>query len=295
MPLRETPKKKVGGESSNSLLNFFRKTDGGSTSNGDNVPRIKVEEEVSWRIGKDVGKPKGKMFEHGSEVDPVVISDDEDPIDLVDPKRRKVSLPLNPSNSMEVDVSSTRPSHLPRQSCPPPPAPPPVTRSDPFPNLPAFKPPSTWPDIVNTADVEVEVEADIDGDGSVREMVSDDGKEPHDPGDGTNGIEKDDYGLQMPMDDVPEIMQSTVPLPRRDSTSSKKGWLGGDFDMVWDEPEDEGMGMEEDGDDGASEIVETPPPVKRNRGEQSDKVSDCPICGKSLKGKTNNVCPRVYQ
>lgn len=82
----------------------------------------------------------------------------------------------------------------------------------------------------------------------------------------------------------PHTIPSSHPL-----TFPAQGGLEEDFDpgLVWDEP-DEGMGMEEEGDEEASDVIATPPPVvKRKRTKGSGKVDECPVCWKSLKSEPN--------
>jgi hypothetical protein len=59
--------------------------------------------------------------------------------------------------------------------------------------------------------------------------------------------------------------------------------------MEWDEGDDEGMGMEEEGDDLPE--IKLRPASKRDRNE---KVTECPVCGVSLRGKVNTVSRTSY-
>ena len=210
-------------------------------------------------------KGKGRALEglNGSSIDPVVISDDEEPQPR--PKRQRFSPILSPP-TLERQIRVGEPSCPSRsptlRSCSRPPLPPPdppdTTRRDPFPNLPGFKAPPDWPQIVNTAEDLDDLENDADG--SVRVMDSDD----EDAGDagGQRGDREETINDVAEMEAfdpvVPESPKQSVDFPV-DLTGPD---LMEDMGMMWDEPLDEGMGMEDEGDDGISEIVRTPPPSR---------------------------------
>ena len=262
---------------------------------------------------------KAKSTRRGSEHDPVVISDDEDtPAISKRPKRRRVSNKL-PQHSMSTEKAASSPELLvdtfaggdtnfepdtelgtsviagtsrshatagpsrsttarksPSSSTTGPPSSPrrPYTLSPqlahPFPGSPQFSPPRTWPQIVNTGPL-----LSDPGD-----PISDD-EVTQDPEDDRDDPANDDSGLELDTEEPFEMLPVVQP-PEHPGALGVPG-------MEWDEGDDEGMGMEEDdeGGDEASEIVETPP--LRFRVVDVGKMTECPICGKSLKGKVNMV------
>lgn len=170
------------------------------------------------------GKEKETQKGHnGSAHDPVVISDDdEDGLSPAAPstrsKRRKIS-----ASSSNRNQAPERHSHSPCRPFEAPPM---------FAGYPEFKPPPTWPQVVNTADVEEDGNDDI-------MMVSDeDGARTQDPEEGE--IEEDDSGVELDDHDRPR-------RPEMQDTQSGEGLPAGG--MEWEEP-DEGMGMEDEIDDG---------------------------------------------
>ena len=165
--------------------------------------------------------------------------------------------------------------------------------------MPQFQPPPTWPGIVNTAERDLEedniLNIDEDGDGSVRAESDDEAIQEEEAGD--NGPTSD-IPVEEDMDDVMMIEPHPPPVRTPSTTTrlpapevSEAEEMNFDMAMQWDEPEDEGMGMEEEGDEEASDIIATPPPViiKRKRGDKGGKMEECPVCGKSLKGKMPTV------
>ncbi|WVQ78981.1 hypothetical protein IAT38_001073 [Cryptococcus sp. DSM 104549] len=214
-------------------------------------------------------KGKGKEI-NGSANDPVVISDDDDITPLPgpstaqpNPKRRKINS-LAPSRQSTPSTPSSPKSTV----CPPP-----------FAGHPEFKPPPSWPQIINTAEPPSDEE-------DVPPSDEDDAR-TQDPGEGQ--MEEDDSGLEMEDDDQ-SSRRRRVELERRESGRSSVGGAG---DMGWEEPEDEGMGMEDE-DDVGDDVTVVDEPVSRKGTEketiaQGDKVDQCPVCGASLKGKVNTV------
>lgn len=252
---RATPKKKPSVGSSNTLLDFFNKS---STTAGKGATPSRPK-----------GKDKGNLpTTNGSARDPVIIVDsDEEDIAPIDVKPTMVSPPL--PEPLIVDVPMAGPSRLPRSISPIPVNEPP---HNPFPNLPDFKPPSTWPTIVSTADQEEEnLEYDDNRDGSVIDVDSDD-------------------DLDETIDDEIEISNPHPVLSSHPLTVPAPAGGLDEFDpgLEWDEP-DEGMGMEEEGDEEASDIIATPPPVVKRRklNGSTGKMEECPVCGKSLRGQPN--------
>ncbi|ORY34687.1 DNA repair metallo-beta-lactamase-domain-containing protein [Naematelia encephala] len=313
---RETPKKKE------SILSFFQKsqaTPGRKSGNEDIKPDVLASVSNTEDKHKRTKKGKGRETDiddvYGSSNDPVVISDDDEAIVRSPPplqthasngqKRRRLSASVATSHEDIIQIYSSPiagPSKSPPGSCSPPPPQPTVFHlPPPVAGLPDFRPPPTWPQIVNTADGEGidDEEGEEEEDAippSDPEDGRDDGDETQDPEDG-----RDDGDTQDPRDDgddsqldVPGLgMELEIDEPQLLPDPPPSKFIGGvlpmpvDIDMEWDEGNDEGMGMEEEGDDEASEIVQTPPPRRGNAG--SGKVTTCPICGISLRGKVNTL------
>jgi DNA cross-link repair 1A protein len=287
---RNTPKKNHSASGSGSLLNFFQKSDGASsTSTTIKKPAksAKVDSgksQGSYSIAVN-GKGKGKAID-GTAFDPVVISDDDDIVEVTPAPKKSSVARVRPAEEVEVDDDLPGPSV--RKRSPSPQVPPQQSPPNPFPNLPGFKQPPTWPQIVNTADIEEDSHLS-DGDGSVKAPseagdASDDEDRMQDP----EILEDEDFIVY----DADEKAGSKLDSTSLAFEADPRGSMGGlDMDMVWDEPEDEGMGMEEEGDDDLSEVIATPPPVsmKRKRGPANEKVDECPVCQRSLKGKPNAV------
>nr|XP_019043488.1 DNA cross-link repair 1A protein [Kwoniella bestiolae CBS 10118]OCF22418.1 DNA cross-link repair 1A protein [Kwoniella bestiolae CBS 10118] len=253
------------------ILSFFSKTPTPRrTSSASKNGFCEKVEDVKPVIADRKGKGKA-TFIIGSVEDPVVISDDEDILPVSPPtpsnKKRKLS-----NISLEAG-----PSKSPQPARPPP-----------FPGYPDFKPPPTWPEVINVGDVQ-----NIEDDDEEDIPPSDeDHHRNQDPEDGDDA-ENDDSGLDMDIErqDMPEPIEPETPQ----GATPSKHFSVGDIDMTeeWEEPEDEGMGMEEDGegDDEGSVMSE---PINRNRGRGSKaipggKMSECPVCGKSLKGQNNDL------
>ena len=302
---RATPKKKASANASGSgnILSFFNKTDQKGSATSGIVKAEPVESSPSNTTrGTSKANPRGKTTaEVGSVADPVIISDDDEPIIVAsNTKRRRTSVDRAASSGhFTVDQAifpEAGPSRSPRDPTPDGTTETtPVEDRPPFPAVPGFQKPATWPEIINTAsgaeDDENVLNLDEDGDGSVILQESD--GEDDIPGAMMDDGTEEDAGEIMPSPIAPtKAMEQSSPL----ASTSRHPLLDGedDFDpgLVWDEPEDEGMGMEEEGDEEASEIIATPPPVtmKRKRAGTGEKVDECPVCGKSLKGKISTVC-----
>jgi DNA cross-link repair 1A protein len=313
----------------NTLLNFFRKSEDKSTKSG-----VKAEPDDSPSRQTDTlngTKGRGNALEvYGNAGDPVVISDSDDDEPVVQSSIVRAELdnptPSRRPNQLGTDEPLAGPSKSSRRPSSPshPPAQPsnlPYPEHNPFPNIPGFQAPSTWPTIVNTASEEDDMFFDENKDGSVIAM-SDDGEDGEEDGeeaaivddregriDITN--ENGGHAVQGDIDDVIEIVdppsrrlepiqRTPIPLELNPDDSG----VGDDFDpgLEWGEPEDEGMGMEEEGDEEASDIIATPPPItlKRKRpssGGAGEKVTDCPVCGLSLRGKVSSVslCSKPFK
>lgn len=314
-----------------SILSFFQRSPADRRTSA-SLGEVKLERAAS-PDRKDKGRAIG-----GSEADPVIISDDDEggPGDESRIKRHgqghagraDQSSPMDSRvEVIEID-SSPGPSTSPHQSCSPPPAPPvdppepaqPISPPPPIDAAPGWRPPKTWPDIVNTSNLsEVGDDEDVD-------HAEDDGSDGHDDDSlvgredgheeteeatmadednevvdsGEKPIEDGDEAAdsefeileQEPIDiDLGDERQaSTTPVPRsraredetEDEAADALGAL--DLEMEWDEGDDEGMGMEEEGDDLPE--VTLRPASKRDRNE---KVTECPVCGVSLRGKVNTV------
>ena len=161
------------------------------------------------------GKEKETQKGHnGSAHDPVVISDDdEDGLSPAAPstrsKRRKIS-----ASSSNRNQAPERHSHSPCRPFEAPPM---------FAGYPEFKPPPTWPQVVNTADVEE------DGNGDIMMVSDEDGARTQDPEEGE--IEEDDSGVELDDHDRPRRpeMQDTqsgegLPAGEWSGKSRTKGW-----------------------------------------------------------------------
>ncbi|ORX37648.1 DNA repair metallo-beta-lactamase-domain-containing protein [Kockovaella imperatae] len=309
---RTTPRKKSESTSGHgNILSFFKKdTTSDPSSQRRKLPDVKPEiEDVGSsgrrpreesRVMDRKGKSKATESTPGSAIDPVVISDDDDEPSLSkrqrvedEPRNEDAAGPSRPP----ARRSCTSPSQIVGSASPPkassveldhigssratpivkPPEPTLIAPPDPFPNIPGFKPPSIWPDIVNTGvqpDEDARTENHDDADGSQRGMNDD--------------IEEEDFVEELPgFEDSANIRVNHLQEPPPPNTAPLDNFS--DFGMDWHEPEDEGMGMDEDedGDDGFSEIVETPP--MRSRHLPKGKVTSCPICSTSLKGKSQAV------
>ena len=270
-------------ERKNTLLNFFRKSDsnvpqqqqaGSSKANGSGNRKASISgsSNVCHRANGETAD------------DPVLISDDDEPI--------AVDTPVASSES-KIKASSTRTSDS--QS------PKPTTNQipSPFPAFPDFRPPPAWPEIINVGvaedqdngDDEDVLNHDVDGDGSV--VADSEGEGAVD-----EGVEADNDPppRRIPEPDLESPNRSPSVTPAAPAVvadspvlDSHDGLLP---DLVWDEP-DEGMGMEDEADEEDSVVLATPPPVsfKRKRGANgaSGKVEECPVCQKSLKGLANTV------
>ncbi|ODN77538.1 hypothetical protein L202_04712 [Cryptococcus amylolentus CBS 6039] len=227
----------------NTLLGFLNKGSESPTKNQSShvVPaerpvKRELEEAVAGpsRIVKtpSKGSRKGKGKEtqvDGSAHDPVVISDDDD-IELL-------SRPVSPKRRKTAKTTT------------------PAVKKPASPNFPVFagypdfEPPPSWPKVINTAAID-----DEDG---VPPSDEDDARD-QDPEDGQ--LEEDDSGVEME-DDEPRHPARGMGLSR--SGSGVEGSLGG---MDWEEP-DEGMGMEDYGDE------EDEPLSMKDGGKSSRPIS----------------------
>lgn len=232
-----------------SILSFFTRTPGpkplGSETGGKRR-RSAVDEDVKPVVGRDRSSKTANGKALGVEENPVVISDsDEDvtvsPSLLAAGKKRHRA-----SSSVKHSAGSVSTTGAPTA----------------FPSFPDFKPPSTWPEIVNTA--------------------------------------SNPYELDQAEDELASVIPpETPPVPSRSNSTTASTILGVD---EWDEGDDEGMGMDdgddyrgEDPDEGddVSEIVPVEPPKRIL--STGDKAPTCPICGKSMKGKGSAVSAVCYR
>ncbi|WWD04187.1 hypothetical protein V865_002254 [Kwoniella europaea PYCC6329] len=274
-------KQSPSASSSGNILSFFSKTPTPrrtSSASKNGLSEKVVIEDIKPLVADGKGKGKATSL-IGSIEDPVVISDDEDILPASPPspisRKRKLS-----HISPEAGPSSLRPID---SSKPPP-----------FPGYPDFKPPPTWPEVINVGDMH-NIEHEDEDDNDIPPSDEDHNRN-QDPEDGDDA-ENDDSGLDMEVEptdlDLPEPIEPETPQVATPSKQFKESDLGLNIDMTeeWEEPEDEGMGMEEDGegDDEASVISE---PINRGRGKKgisAAQMTECPICRKSLKGQVNTV------
>ncbi|KAK6908877.1 hypothetical protein I203_102882 [Kwoniella mangroviensis CBS 8507] len=273
-------KQSPSASNSGNILSFFSKTPTPrrtSSASKNGLSEKETVEDIKPLVKDRKGKGKATSLV-GSIEDPVVISDDEDilPVSPPSPISRKrklshISPGAGPSSLRAIDSSK-----------PPP-----------FPGYPDFKPPTTWPEVINVGDMHNIEHEDEEDD---IPPSDEDHNRNQDPEDGDDA-ENDDSGLDMDVEptdlDLPDPIEPETPQVATLSKQFKERDLGMNIDMTeeWEEPEDEGMGMEEDGegDDEASVISE---PINRGRGKKGlsgGKISECPICGKSLKGQVNTV------
>ncbi|WRT69748.1 uncharacterized protein IL334_006739 [Kwoniella shivajii] len=277
----KAPKQSPTNNSGN-ILSFFSKTPTPrrTSSASKNELFVQVEDvKPSLHDRKGKGRPKS-LF--GSIEDPVVISDDEDILPVSSPyqispimKKRKltaISLGAGPSASKEKENENDIPL--------------------PFPGYPGFKTPATWPEVINVGELLDGDEGDDDEGEDGIPPSDEDGNRTQDPEEGDDA-ENDDSGIDMEVDQQ-QIQETIEPqIPQGDIPRKQFDQGDDDFDMAeeWEEPEDEGMGMDEDGegDDEGSIISE---PINRSRSRNQPKgknMTECPVCGKSLKGKVDTV------
>lgn len=287
---KTTSKKKAVPAPVGSLLNFFSKSPVNGTTTTKRRGSVKEDSGLERKPSLELrGKGKEKEAVDGSSMDPVVISDDEEPRQsprTTESKKRRLSPPVHAPEIVDVTSSpGAGPSRLPLRSPSPLPGhsklPPPIA------GLPEFEPPPTWPQIVNTAEIPGGDEEEEDDD--------EDAIPPSDPEDGREDGEdppEESGAIAIDIDEEPEIEIMPIETPTKLDAGGSGAPFGGagsgiDFDMEWNEGDDEGMGMEEEGDEEASEIVETPPLLPK--GKKGGKVDRCPVCGKSMKGKVDKV------
>lgn len=250
------------------------------------------------------GKEKAVVGGDNS-ADPVVISSDEE--DTAPVKRQRTVrsprpdgdvLPASPgagpSRSQSPPIVTTKSDTSPTaKAFGPVPPPKPESPRPVFEGVPDFKPPSNWPSIVNTAsNPNEELDDDDDyGNGGDDADSQHPGmfEEEEDPSDSrdrdiTGEGHGDGDGSEIEVDGEaieeipPERPLETLGRPRGESL---------DLTMEWDEGDDEGMGMEEPDDyDDPPSRPESRAGAKSKPGEKVDK---CPMCSKSMKGKSGAV------
>ncbi|KAK8849727.1 hypothetical protein IAR55_005062 [Kwoniella newhampshirensis] len=325
-PTAKQSKSSAESPKASTLLNFFTKAPGSATkststststtattrraSNAYRTTPFVKNEQDDMPVRRNKGKEKAVAADIlGSMNDPVVISDEDDeddilPIDTPSPKskRRKIESPLpmddissaihaGPSRSpndtpMKNALASPKASAISVQDVPLEVS----TMPPPFAGCPEFRPPPTWPEIINTRQSHSSFEERDDEDEDGIPPSDEDGYRTQDPGEGTR-MEDDDSDVEMEEEG-----------PNEKAVPAHMDGGGDDFGgMDWEEPEDEGMGMEEEGegDDEASEMGDVPkrgigrgaPKGKMGRGAvgSGGKITQCPVCGQSMKGKVNTV------
>ena len=301
---RATPKKTTNGiraPKTADIKSFFRKTPSDQTAPRKTVGTGGTLEDVKPNVapeGKRVngGSRKGKekaIVGGENSTDPVVISSDED--DSAPPKRPRTGrspkhngeeLPASPGAGPSRSPS---PPLIKNGSCSPPPKvfgpvlpPKPPSPRPAFEGVPDFQPPPNWPSIVNTAsnpDEDLD-DDDFDGGGDDADSQHPGMFEEEDPND-THLLEGDDAEIEVEGEVVEEIQPErpleTLGGPRGESL---------DLTMEWDEGDDEGMGMEEPDD------YDEPPSRPGNRAggrSKNGEVDKCPMCSKTIKGKSAAV------
>lgn len=289
-----TKKKSIGSAKSTDIASFFRKTPsdtsvprrhnsisyGNGNGHEDIKPGVGASKGVNNRSvvnGDRKGKGKATAISGESSTDPVVISDDDDGDDRLvsEPrsavKRQRRSSPSPPLASFLPQSPGAGPSRRPVLTCSPPPEldldPTPVEIKElppPIASVPDFRPPPSWPTIINTADIE-EPEGRAEEDGVVDvdyDDVDKDSQHPSmfDESELQDGEEEppDDTGQAEPEEvidvegvgvgDPDEITE--IPPDSDGHGNGDTGRIAGtaqtfDLSMEWDEGDDEGMGMEE--------------------------------------------------
>ncbi|WWC73626.1 uncharacterized protein I206_107598 [Kwoniella pini CBS 10737] len=274
-PAKQSPSASASGN----ILSFFAKTPTPrrTSSASKYAESIKVEDSKPI-IADRKGKGKANSL-FGSSEDPVVISDDDDiaPIGtfLSSPTSKKRKFSNGSPSAAEAGTIKT----------------PEFTKPPPFPGYPEYKPPSIWPEVINTGEVFNVEEGDDDEDGIP--PSDEDNNADQDPQDGDEA-EYDDSGIDMDIDknQLLDPIESDTPNGLEIGKQFSVTDLGGiDLTVEWEEPEDEGMGMEEDGE-GDDELSVASEPIgsrKGAKGRQGGKMTECPICRKSLKGQVSTV------
>ena len=220
------------------------------------------------------------------------------------------------------------------QSCSPPP---------PFAGMPNFQPPATWPEIVNTASVDDD-DMGLDGDGAYSrklEQYGDDeisGQQDNDDDDSvadrSDGSHNEDQDDSHDPSDAPDALPAPIPAEQPDPDTDadivdmtdhdpipghttktadpidtvQTNFAGLDMDMEWGDDAEEGMGMD---DFGEEEGLDVDDPADGVLGKRKDKIAGkgskggaggkkgkdegavegCPVCGKTMKGKSDAVSP----
>lgn len=320
------------------ILSFF-----GKKASPGQTPRRQSSGRSATQDAKPLDKGKSKAVDHfdltGTQDDPVVISDDDEVAvpAVTEAKKRRT---LVRDDAIDVASSPEAGPSTPKKRSPSPSdrsegvtttlaaVPPPA-----FDGYPDCKPPPTWPDIVNTADVEGE---DVDmpeeevpelmtlpdcgvptdkeedeatgGEGGEDRVIGDNdddsvmGREDYHDGDpdedhrANRSIALDDsppdrpapLSAPIPIDDEPEAVPSDPP-DGLGGPLDDMGDMGIGLDMAWEEGDDEGMGMEEEGDDDKASVVSFAGSTMGKRSRDGEKVTACPNCGLSMKGKTQAV------
>lgn len=325
-------KKNSTPSSSNTILNFFSKSPADTPVRRRSDVKVEPGLDTVFRRTSSASR-KGKekaILSGGNEADPVIISDDEiqemEPVFSgstevkQSPPPRPLAVPTEPSAPDSPSSPHAGPSqHRPRSCSPPPPTDGISPEPPPFPAVPDFRPPSTWPKIINTCGPSGHDGEDGDDDDEMRGGGGDgdDSVAGRDDDHVLDSDEDDDAGdggarepLETNLEDLEEA-EEIVPLdqppgPRQTSPTGSIGLnLNGlNLDMEWGEDAEEGMGMEdfgaEEGFQDVDDLPEEPVIGKRKtkggaaqvRGSArstSGKPDKCPICGTSLKGKVNTV------
>ena len=270
-------KKKVtaGAGGGTDISSFFKKTPSKAS--------ISVVEDVKPSVSRPGLKSREAVSEQsvGSAVDPVVISDDEDTPPSPTIRKRKTPPTVVDEITRLPTSPGAGPSRLP-------------TVADeevnakgrsPIASLPDFHTPEKWPEIINVAPDATEDE--IDG------HETDDSKGTQDPGDDYDDPALDDSGVDMEVMDVdeePVIVPSGTPEPGAigQPVPAVPGSPAVDLSMEWSEGDDEGMGMEEDEDE-VAEQAQAKASRAKAAARKGEQLQECPVCGKSLKGKPNTV------
>lgn len=260
------------------ISSFFKKTPSRAS--------ITAGEDVKTTLSRPSLKSREAVSEQsaGSAVDPVVISDDEDLPPSPTFTKRKTPPAVEDEVTRLPTSPGAGPSRLPAVSVKESSA----AKRSPIASQPGFQTPKSWPEIINVGANGTEDE--IDGN------ETDDSKGTQDPGDDYDDPALDDSGLDMDVmevDEEPVVEPSGSPEPPGVAPESLpplavSGSTTVDLSMEWSEGDDEGMGMEEDEDE-VAEQAQAKLSQAKSATRKTDKLQECPVCGKSLKGKPNTV------
>ncbi|RXK36592.1 DNA cross-link repair 1A protein [Tremella mesenterica] len=226
-------------------------------------------------VGKVKKRPSG-----GSETNPLIISDDEVSSDVQDTntttktKRKTSPVSLQPDTG---ESSTTSSSAVEKET---------VDGRRPFVGLPNSELPPTWPNIVNTAEQDID-EVDDASDGLKIDLDTYDSE--NDSSAGNVSIDEDERqkpeGEKRREEKEVVELQPHIPDGRAEQDLAQRTV---DLSLDWIEGDEEGMGMEEEEEDFELQSRERRK-ARKVKVNEGTKMTECPICGVSLKGKVDTV------